>query len=57
MFYKGQIADGDNIRADDYSWIATLHYRNELNVGCYGSVINVRYVLTSSNCVCRWEEL
>lgn len=49
MYPKAQTAGHSLIRADEYSWTASLVYEKESE--CVGSVINSRYVLTSARCV------
>ncbi|KAH8409865.1 hypothetical protein KR222_011269, partial [Zaprionus bogoriensis] len=48
-----QIAGGNTVQPDEYSWVASLEYNNNLtSFGiCAGSVINSLYVLTAAHCV------
>lgn len=51
MYASRRIAGGI-IRPDEYSWLASLQYRNRSsNISCSGAVINSRYVLTAAECV------
>lgn len=50
---NGFVVGGKEILPDEFSWMASLEYKNRPNdVGaCAGSVINFRYVLTAAHCV------
>lgn len=45
------ILNGETDQQHEYSWLATLMYKNEGYQFCVGSVINSRYVLTAASCV------
>lgn len=51
MYATGHVRGGYKIKPMEYSWMASLQYRNESTYGtCAGSVINSRYVLTAAHC-------
>lgn len=51
MYPLPQITGGNLIQPDEFSWLASLEYRNLTFGGCGGSVISSWFVLTSASCV------
>lgn len=49
-----KIIGGDNTAIDEFPWMAVLEYQlsnGERKIGCAGSIINRRYVLTAAHCL------